>query len=146
MMMDKLREDMKAAMKFKDTVRLSTIRMVLASAKMAEIEKGQALTDGDVLGIIQKGIKTRKESIEQYEKGGRKDLVEKEQAEVRILEGYLPQQMSDDELRALVQKLIAEESAQTKRDIGKVMKRIMSEHKGKVDGKKAQQIANELLP
>ena len=145
-MLEKLREDMKAAMKSKDQIRVSALRMVMSSIKTAQIDKGENLSEGDVLGIIQKAIKSRKDSVEQFEKAGRTDLSEKEKAEIRILEEYLPQQMSGDELRALIQKIIQEEGAQSKRDIGKVMKRIMSEHKGKVDGKQVQQIASELLP
>ena len=145
-MLEKIREDMKAAMKLKDQLRVSALRMVMSSIKTAQIEKGQELAEGDVLAIIQKGIKSRKDSVEQFEKAGRTDLSEKEKAEIRVLEEYLPRQMSEDELRSLIQKIIQEEGAQSKRDIGKVMKRIMSEHKGKVDGKQAQQIAGELLP
>ncbi|MEW6358412.1 MAG: GatB/YqeY domain-containing protein [Planctomycetota bacterium] len=144
-MLDKLREDMKAAMKAKEQIRLSAIRMVMSSIKTAQIEKGEDLAEGDILGIIQKAIKTRGESVEQYEKAGRTDLADKEKAEIAVLEGYLPQQMSEDDIRALVQKIIEEEGAQSKGDIGKVMRRIMAEHKGQVDGKLVNRIANELL-
>ena len=145
-MLDKLRDDMKAAMKAKDQVRLSALRMVTSAIKTTQIEKGEELSEGDMLGIIQKAIKSRRDSVEQYDKAGRTELAEKEQAEIRVLEEYLPEQMSEDDLRSLVEKIITEEGAESKRDIGKVMKRIMSEHKGEVDGKQAQQLASELLP
>ncbi|NOZ21006.1 MAG: GatB/YqeY domain-containing protein [Planctomycetes bacterium] len=144
-MLDKLREDMKAAMKAREELRLSTIRMVIASIKTVQIDKGEDLSEGDILGILQKAIKSRKDSVEQYEKAGRTDLAEKEKAEIAVLEEYLPQQMSEDDVRALVQKIIEEEGAESKGDIGKVMRRIMADHKGAVDGKRVNQIANELL-
>jgi len=145
-MLDKLREDIKTAMKAKDQVRLDVLRMVTSSIKTTQIEKGEELSEGDMLGILQKAIKSRRDSVEQYEKAGRTDLSEKEKAEIAVLEAYLPAQMSEDDVRALIRKIIEEEGAESKRDIGKVMKRIMSEHKGEVDGKQAQQIAGELLP
>jgi len=144
-MLEKIRNDLKAAMKAGDKTALSTLRMVLSAIKSKQVEAGEELSEADVIAVIEKGVKTRKESIEQFKKGGRDDLVAKEEAELKVLEKYLPQRLSEEEVRSLVDKIIAEEGASNKGDIGKVMKRIMAEYRGQVDGKQVQQIVAEKL-
>jgi len=95
---------------------------------------------------VRRAVKQRKDSIEQYEKGGRMDLVEAEKAELQILESYLPQGMSDQELEAAVRAIVAEKGFTNARDVGPLMKEVMARHRGRVDGKRAQEIARQLLP
>ena len=104
---DRITEDMKTAMRNKETARLSTIRMLLAAAKQREVDERITLTDADLLSIIDKMIKQRRDSITQFKAGGRDDLVASETAEVDVLSGYLPQQLSDTELDAIIDESIA---------------------------------------
>ena len=145
MLFEKLREDMKTAMRAKDTLALSTIRMVLAAVTNEEIKQGKPLDDSGVMAMIQRGIKSRKDSVEQFTKGGRQDLADKESKEIEILQRYLPKQLDEAATRALIEKLIAEVGAQHKGDIGKVMRKLRSEHRGEVDGGLAQKILGEIL-
>lgn len=142
---EQLNDEMKAAMKAGDRTRLSTLRMLLAEVKNAEIAKRGDLDDGEVLAVVTREAKKRKEAIEGFEKGNRPDLVEKEQAELAILEAYLPEQMSDDDLAALVRETIEEVGASGPGDLGKVMGKLMPKVKGKADGKLANQMAREML-
>jgi len=147
-MLDKLRADLTAAMKSKDAVATSTLRMLMADAKkelVAGKEKRNELTEDEFLGLVQRNVKRRKEAIEQYRNAGRGDLAEKEAAELKILEAYLPQQLSPEETEALVDQAIAETGAETKRDMGKVMGKIMGQYKGQVDGKVVQQFVMQRL-
>ncbi|MDQ0190478.1 GatB/YqeY domain-containing protein [Alicyclobacillus cycloheptanicus] len=143
---EQLSEDMKQAMKEKDKLRLSVIRMVRAAVKNKEIETGAALTDDEVLGIVQKELKQRRDSLQAFESGGRADLVDEAKAEIAVLESYLPAQLSEDELRDIAARIIAEVGATGKRDTGKVMSKLMPEIRGKADGKLAQQVVQTLLP
>ena len=134
-------------MKQKEEVRLSTIRMLKAAMQMKAIEKKvKALADEEVLDVIQKQVKQRKDSIAEYDKGNRRDLAEKEQKEIDVLITYLPKQLSKDELKQIVQGAITVTGATTKADIGKLMKEIMPKVKGKADGKEVNQLISELLP
>lgn len=142
---ERLKADMKEAMKAKDKVRLSTIRMINSLIKNAEIEKRGELTDEEIIQLLMKYAKQRKESIEMYEKGGRQDLVEKEKAELAIVESYLPEQMSEEEIREIVKKAIEEVGAESVKDMGKVMKIVMPKVKGKADGSLVNKIVKELL-
>ena len=142
---ERLKEDMKAALKAKDKVKLSTIRMIQSLIKNAEIEKRGELTDEEIVQLLMKYAKQRKESIELYQKGGRQDLVEKEKAELAVVESYLPKQMSEEEVRALVEEAIRESGATSPKDLGKVMKLVMPKVKGRADGSLANRIAKELL-
>ena len=147
-MLDKLRADLTAAMKARDPVATSTLRMLMADAKkelVAGKQKKDGLTDEEFIGLVQRGAKRRKESIEQYQQAGRDDLADKEKAELAVLERYLPQQLSPEEVEALVDRAIAETGAQTKRDMGKVMGAIMGEYRGQVDGKMVQQLVSQKL-
>ena len=145
MLLEKIREDMKAAMRAKDTVALGALRMIVAAVMNEEVKLGKSLDDAGVMGAIQRGIKTRKESVEQFTKGGRQELADKETKEIEVLQRYLPKQLDEAGTRALVEKAIAEVGAQHKGDIGKVMRKIMSEHRGEVDGALVQRIAGEIL-
>jgi uncharacterized protein YqeY len=142
---DQLIQDMKTAMKQKEQVRLSTIRLVRAAAKNREIELGEELNDEEVIKVISTLVKQHKDSIEQFQKGGRDDLVEKEQAELGILESYLPQQLSEEDVKALVKEAIEAVSATSMKDIGKVMKYIMPKVQGRADGKMINQLVKEHL-
>lgn len=144
---ERLTEDMKAAMKAGPAgkVRLETIRFLRAAMKNVEIDKHAPLSDDDILGIITKQVKQLKDSIVEFEKGGRQDLVEKAQAEAAVLADYLPQQMSEDEVRELVRQVVAETGAQGPKDMGKVMGPLVARTKGRADGKMVQLIVKELL-
>ena len=142
---DQLTQDMKTAMKQKEQIRLSIIRLVRSAIKNREIELGKELEDDDVLKVIATLIKQHKDSIEQFEKGGRIDLVEKEQAELDILETYLPKQLTEAELSALVQETIRELGATSAKEIGKVMKALMPKIQGRADGKLVNQLVKDQL-
>lgn len=142
---ERVRAELTESMKARDAARTSTLRMLQASLKNEQIEKGHELSDEEAEAVIRRAVKQRQDSIEQFTKGGRQDLVDKERAELGMLQGYLPQQISDIETEKMVQDVIAMVGAKTKADVGKVMKEIMATHKGRVDGKKVQQILNRLL-
>lgn len=141
----RLAEDMKTAMKAKDTARLSTIRMINSAIKNKEIDQRRELTDEEVAAVISTAVKQRRDSIEQFKTGGRLDLVEKEEAEAAILLSYLPQQLTEDQIRDIVKSAIAETSAASAKDMGKVMKVIMPKTKGKADGALVNKVVKELL-
>lgn len=141
----KLAEDMKTAMKAKDAARLSTIRMVNSVIKNREIDQRRELSDDEVAAVISSSLKQRRDSIEQFKAGGRQDLVDKEEAEVVILMSYLPQQITEDEIRDIVKSAVAETSATSAKDMGKVMKVIMPKTKGKADGALVNKVVKELL-
>jgi uncharacterized protein len=140
-----LTEDLKQAMKAKDKVRLSVLRMVKAAVKNREIETGQPLTDEEVLAVIQKELKQRRDSLQAFESAGRVDLMEEVQGEIDILMSYLPRQLTEDELREIVQGVIAELGASGKSDVGKVMSAVMPKVKGKADGRLVQTVVQSLL-
>jgi len=118
---DRITEDMKAAMRAKDADRLSTIRMLLAAVKQREVDERIVLDDAAVVGIVDKLIKQRKDSIVAFTQGGRTDLVDKESAEVKVLEAYLPQRLSAEQIAESVQAIVAELGATGPGDMGKVM-------------------------
>ena len=138
-------DDLKTAMKSKDKLRLSVIRMVRAKIKNAEIEKRDALTDDEVLKVIARDVKQHKESITAFTDGNRPELAEKEEAELAMLMEYMPQQMSRDEVVAIVKQVIDEAGATGPQDKGKVMGKIMAQVSGKADGKEVNEIVMELL-
>ncbi|QGP92284.1 putative protein YqeY [Neomoorella glycerini] len=141
----RLQQDMKEALKSHDKIRLQTIRMVLAAIKNAEIEKMHPLADEEMAAVIQREIKMRKEALEQFARGGREDLVRQTEAEIKVLEDYLPQQLSDSELRKVIRQTISEVGAQSSKEIGKVMAALMPKIRGRADGKKASEMVRELL-
>ncbi|HYF93724.1 MAG TPA: GatB/YqeY domain-containing protein [Symbiobacteriaceae bacterium] len=144
---ERLTEEMKAAMKAGPAgkVRLDTIRFLRAALKNVEIDKKAPLTDEDILGVISKQVKQLKDSIDEFEKGGRPDLIDKAKAEIEVLSGYLPQQMSEAAVRDLARQIVAEVGAQGPRDMGKVMGPLVARTKGRADGKLVQQVVKELL-
>jgi uncharacterized protein len=145
-MIEKLQSDLNAALKAGDAVTAGTLRMVLSDLKYVEMKKGAAPEAGDVVATIQRGVKTRRESIEQYEKGGRPELAAKEKAEVAVLQRYLPAEMSPAELEAKIAEIVKEVGATSKKDLGRVMKEATARLKGQADGKAIQAAANKLLP
>ena len=130
---DQITEDMKTAMRAKDSARLLTIRGLLAALKQKEVDERVVLTDADVIAIVDKLIKQRKDSITQFTAGGRTDLVDKEAAELQVLEGYLPQRLSADEIAAEVAKIVASVGATGPGDMGKVMGAVKAQLAGKAD-------------
>ena len=142
---DRLSNDLKAAMRAKDVITRDTLRMVLSAAKYVVIEKGEDLTDGELESVIDKEVKKRKDSSTQFAAAGRQELAAKEDAEIAVLIGYLPEKMSPGETRSLVEKLIAELGISSKKEMGKLMKAISADHKGKVDMKLVQTLVGELL-
>lgn len=130
---DQITEDMKAAMRAKDAARLSTIRMLLAACKQREVDERIVLDDAAVVAIVDKLIKQRKDSITQFSAAGRTDLAEKETAELKVLEGYLPQRLGADEIAAEVAAIVAELGASGPADMGKVMGAVKTRLAGKAD-------------
>ena len=130
---DRVTEDMKAAMRAKDAPRLSTIRLLLAACKQREIDERIVLDDAAVVGLVDKLIKQRKDSITQFAAAGRTDLVDKESAEVLVLQGYLPQRLSEDEVAQEVARIVAELGATGAADMGKVMGAAKAQLGGKAE-------------
>ena len=141
----KLDDDIKQAIKGGDTVKRDTLRLLMASIINAEITKRADLDNSDILGIIAKEVRQHQESIESFKQGNRPDLVAKEEAELAILQGYLPQQMTREEVIAAARQVMAEVGAQGPGDKGKVMQQLMPKLKGKADGKEINNIVTELL-
>ena len=128
-----IREDMKTAMKAGDKDRLKVVRLILAAIKQIEIDKRVELDDAAVLTVLNKMVKQRRDSVSQFTDGGRQDLADIELAEITVLDAYLPEQMSDDELESLVIQVIADTGAESLRDMGKVMGQIKSKAEGRAD-------------
>ncbi len=142
---ERLTSDLHQAVKQKDEKRRSTLRMLLASIKNAEIAKQKQLDDTDVLSVLAKEAKQRRESIELFKQGNRQDLVAGEEAELAIINEYLPSQLTHDELIDMVKKAIAETGATSPRDKGKVMSLLVPQTKGRAEGKDVNDIVTELL-
>ena len=142
---EKLLDDMKTAMKSGNKVALETLRMLRSQLKNASIAKGEDLSEEDVIGVLSKEAKKRKESLELYRQGGREDLAEKEEIEMQIIASYLPEALSEDELAKIVDKAVVETEAESLRDMGKVMGVVMPQVKGRADGKVVQEIVKKKL-
>ena len=144
---DLLTEDMKQAMKDKESgkLRLSVIRMARANIKNIEIDEKRELNDDEVLAVLMKEVKMRQDSLEEFTKAGRDELAEQAKQEIAILRKYLPEQLGDDELRDLVQEAIDETGAASQKDMGKVMAAVMPKTKGRADGKRINAMVRELL-
>lgn len=142
---EKLVADMKEAMKAKDKVRLATIRMVRAAQKEAEIDRHCELTDEDIVEIIVHQVKLRKDALPEYEKANRTESIQQLHEEIRVLNGYLPKQLSEDEIRNLIRDTVKRIGATGPQDMGKVMKDLMPRVKGKADGKIINQLVKEML-
>ena len=141
----KLADDLKQALKGGDKVRRSVIRLVMSAIKNAEIARQSALGDADILGIIAKEARQRRESIEAFKQGNRQDLVAQEEAELAILEGYLPQQMTREEIIQAARRIIEEVGAQGPGDKGKVMPKLIAQLKGRADGREINAVVTDLL-
>jgi len=142
---EKLKNDLKEAMKAKDNFKRDVIRFLMSAVKQVEVDERKELSDEDIMKIIQKSVKQREDAIAQYKEGGREDLVEKEQKEAEILKSYLPQQLSDEELKEIVKKVIEEVGASSMKDMGKVMGAAIKKTAGRADGKRINAIVKELL-
>jgi len=141
----KLSDDLKQAMRSGDTVRRGAIRMLMAAINNAEIARQAKLEDSDIFGVIAKEVRQRRESIEAFKQGNRQDLVDKEEAELAILQEYLPQQMTREEVAEAARKVIAEVGAEGPGDKGKVMPVLMAGLKGQADGREINEVVSELL-
>ena len=142
---EKIDVDTKAALKSGEKDKVSTLRMLNAALKNKQIDKRRPLTEEEVIETVRSLIKQRKESIEQFAKGGRQDLVDKETAEVAVLETYLPQQLAREELEAMVRDAISQTGAQGARDMGKVMKALIPMVGGRADGKLVSELVKNAL-
>ncbi len=148
MLKEKIQEDLKAAMLARDEFKLSAIRMLKSALQYYEIQKGGAgfeASDEDVIDVVGKEIKKRKESIEMYKSAGRTEQASNEEREVEILQGYLPEQMSEEDVRTLVKEAVVQTGATTPQDMGKVMGALMPKVKGKADGTLISNIVKEEL-
>ncbi len=144
---NRLNDDMKQAMKDREAgkLRLSVIRMARASIKNVEIDRKKELTDEEVLDVMAKEVKMRRDSLEEFKKGNRPDLVAGLEQEIAILMGYLPEQLSDDEVRVLVAEAVAQTGAAGPKDMGKVMSALMPKVKGRADGKTVNAMVKDAL-
>src|SRR5262245_1208449 len=145
---DKINDDVKAAMKAHDKARVATLRLMNAAIKNADIEAeraGKKLADDDLIGVLQKMVKQRHDSIEAYDKGGRKDLADQERGEIEVIKGFLPQQMSETEAKAAIAAVIKDTGAAGIKDMGKVMAALKERHAGKMDFAKASGLVKGLL-
>ena len=140
-----LLKDMKEAMKSGDKTRVSTIRQVRAAILNKEKELGQDLDEEGVVSVFLSAVKQRKDSIGQFEKGNRPDLVEKEKSELQILSSYLPEQMSEEDIKKEIKKAIQETGSSSQKDMGKLMKVLMANLKGKADGSTVNRLVREIL-
>lgn len=140
-----LSDAMKAAMKAKDSLRLTTLRMVLAAVKNREIDQRKELEDEDVIGVLSSLVKQRKESVQFYREGGRAELAEKEEAELAVLQEFLPQPLSREEIAGLIEQAVIETGAAGPRDMGKVMKVVSAQTRGRADGKQVSDMVKERL-
>ena len=142
---EKLLLNMKEAMKSKDSVKLGTVRGVISAVKNQEIDLKKELSEEEILTIVGREVKKRKEAAVLYEKGNRPELKDKEIQEMKILQTYLPEQVSEKDLRRRIQEVIAETGAEGMKDFGKIMKTLVPEFKGKADNSLIKELANEYL-
>ncbi len=146
MLEEQLQKDYIQAMKDRDTVKSSTVNFLRAQLKNVRIEKrSETLEDKDVVAVIKKQIKQRQDSIEQYEKGGRKDLADKETAEMAILKTYLPEELSEQVLQQLVDQAVGETGAQSIKDMGNVIKAVAAKAQGKADNRVISELVKKAL-
>ncbi len=141
---ERIFEDLKKAMKEKDEIKKRTLRMVVAAIKNMQVDKKE-LTDEDVIEILNKEAKNRKDSFEQYKKADRDDLAQGEKEELAVIESYLPEKLTEDELRKIILEVIKEQNVNSPEGLGVVMKSLMPKIKGRADGKKVSKLAREIL-
>lgn len=144
--LDRIKNDLKDAMRAGDATAVSTLRMLIAQFQYARIEAGRDLQEPEVLAVLERAVKTRREAIEQFEKGARADLAAKERAEIAVVQRYLPEAMSPEAVAAAIDALIRELGATGKKDLGRVMKEFMGRHRGRVDGKSVNALIAARLP
>lgn len=144
-MVEKLKQDMIEAMKAKDKDRLTTIRMIKGDLDKEHIDKKREINDDLLIEVVNRGIKQRKDSISEFEKGGRSDLIEKTQAEIDILQSYLPEQLSMEEVEAIIDEAFEVVKPEGARDMGKVMKEVTPKLKGRADMKRVSEIIKSKL-
>jgi uncharacterized protein YqeY len=144
-LIQQITDDMKLFMREKNQIGLSTVRMLKSEIKYAEIEKKESLTDDEVIKVIQSAIKKRKDAAEQYANAGRKELADKELAEIEILKKYMPEQLSEEELKKIIKDVINEVGADSPKQFGVVMKTVMSKVQGRADGKIVSKLVKEVF-
>lgn len=144
-MLKLLQDEMKKAMKAKDKVRLSTIRLLISAVKNEAIAKKHELGEEEIITVIQREIKQRRNAMEDFKKGERADLVQQAEAEIAVLEEFLPKQLTDAEIETLARQIAAEVGATTLKDLGKVMGKLMPQVKGKADGSRVQTVVKKIL-
>lgn len=141
----KLQDDMKRAMKAGDALTRDTLRLVITDLKKKELDLARELKPEEELAVLQKCVKSREDSVDQYSAAGRTDLSDREKAEIGVIRRYLPEMLGEDATRAIVRATIQGLGLTSKKDLGQVMKAVLAEHKGKVDGKLVQRLVGELL-
>jgi uncharacterized protein len=144
-MKERIQTELHDAMRARDEIRKSALRMLTAAVKNAEIEARAPLDDAGVVTVVQKQVKQRRESIIEFQKAGRQDLVDQEAGEMAVLEAYLPQQASRPEIEAAARRVVAESGATTVRDLGKVMPVLTKEFAGRADGREINEVVRSLL-
>ena len=144
-LLKKLQTEMKNSLKSKNRDRLSVIRMLISEIKKEQIDKKRELSDDEIMAIIHRYAKQRRDAIEQYKKAGREDLVEKEEKELNIVLEFLPKQLTEEELETIIDKVIKNINAKSIKDMGKAMKVVMAEVKGKADGSKVNELVRKKL-
>jgi len=145
MLLQKLQEEMKAAMKSGNKDRLSTIRMLISEIKKVQIDTKKELSDEEIIQILQRYVKQRKEALEQYKKANREDLAQKEEKEIQIVQEFLPQPLSEEELRKIIDETISQLNATSIKDMGKVIKAVMEKVKGRAEGSVVSSLVKEKL-
>ena len=145
MLKTRIQDDVKAAMKAKDKDRLSTLRLISAAIKQREVDERIELDDDQVLAVLEKMIKQRRDSITQYENAGRQELADQEQREITIIEAYMPEGLSDEEIAALIEAAVAETGAESVRDMGKVMGLLKPKMQGRADMGKVGALVKQKL-
>ena len=144
-LLDRLSSELKESLKARNQLKVEVIRLLKSSIKNKEIEKMSPLTDEEILGVIISAVKQRRDSIEQFQKGGREDLVQKETSELEILQTFLPQQLSDEEVVNEIKAILTETGASSPKDMGKVMKVLIPRIKGRADGTKVSSLVKEIM-
>ena len=142
---EKLQEDLKSSMKNKDTIKKSVVTLIRAAIKQHEVDNRVELADDAIIDILSKQLKQRKDSLAEFEKANRDDLVEETKSEIQVLEGYLPQQLSEEELEKIVIETIAEVGATSMKDMGKIMATIKPKTAGRADGRKINELVKKNL-
>jgi len=145
MLLQKLQEEMKAAMKSGDKDRLSTIRMLISEIKKVQIDTKKELSDEEIIQILQRYVKQRKEALEQYKKANREDLAQKEEKEIQIVQEFLPQPLSEEELKKIIDETISQLNATSIKDMGKVIKAVMEKVRGRAEGSVVSSLVKEKL-